>query len=265
VPVLDDYVVETVPETVNLRLSNPSAPYILGLNNPATIVINDLDRPPAVLDAQFVTNERFLNGVALRFSEAMTEPNAEDLANYDLYLRKESKRLGGSPTRTRMELASAVYDANSRTVTLTSVKPLRDSKVYEVIANTTRLGGIESVDGEKVDGNYDNLPNDDFTGYLVRTKATNYFDREGDRVTMQLKGPGKFELFRNVEREARIVRMLDTTLDTIFTGSFDPVDVSDDRARIRVILGGQNGFRNRLPQPPFQVRQTIDSDSIPNT
>jgi hypothetical protein len=265
VPVLDDYVVEDVPETINLRLSNPSAPYILGLNNPATIVVSDLHRPPAVLDAQFVTNERFLNGVALRFSTAMQEPNAEDLTNYDLYVRKESKRLGGSPTRTRMEIASAVYDANSRTVTLTSVKPLRDNKVYEVVANTTRIGGVESVDGEKVDGNYDNFGGDDFTGYLVRTKATNYFDRDGDRVTMQLKGPGKFELFRNVEREARLVRMLDTTLDTIFTGSFDAVDISDDRARVRTILGTPNGFRNRLPQPPFQVRQVINADSIPNT
>jgi len=265
VPILDDYVVETVPETVNLRLSNPSAPYILGLNNPATIVIDDLHRPPAVLDAQFVTNERFLNGVALRFSTAMTEPNAEDLTNYDLYVRKESKRLGGSPTRTRMDLASAVYDPNSRTVTLTSAKPLRDGKVYEVVANTSRIGGVESVDGEQLDGNYDNIGGDDFAGYLIRTKATNYFDRDGDKVGLQLKGPGKFELFRSVEREARLVRMLDTTLDTVLTGSFDPVAVSDDQARIRVILGGQNGFRNRLPQPPFQVRQTINADSIPNT
>jgi hypothetical protein len=201
----------------------------------------------------------------LRFSTAMNEPTAEDLTNYDLYQRKESKRLGGSPTRTRMELASAVYDPNSRTVTLTSVKPLREGKVYEVVANTTRETGVESLDGEKLDGNYDNLAGDDFTAYLVRTKATSYFDRDGDKVGLQLKGPGKFELFRNVEREARIVRMLDTTLDTIFTGSFDPVEISDDRARIRTILGGENGFRNRLPQPPFQVRQTINADSIPNT
>jgi hypothetical protein len=265
VPILDDYVVEDVPETVNLRLSNPSAPYILGLNNPATIVITDLHRPPAVLDAQFVTNERFLNGVALRFSTAMNEPTAEDLTNYDLYLRKESKRLGGSPTRTRMDIASAVYDATSRTVTLTTAKPLREKQTYEVVANTTRDGGVESVDGEKVDGNYDNLSGDDFTGYLSRANRSSYFDRDGDKVNLQLKGPGKMELFRNVEREARIVRLIDTTLDTILTGSFDPVDISDDRARLRTILGGPNGFRNRLPQPPFQVRQTINADSIPNT
>ena len=42
-----------------------------------------------------MTNERLINGVALRYSEAMTEPNVEDLKNYDIYLRKESKRLGG--------------------------------------------------------------------------------------------------------------------------------------------------------------------------
>lgn len=270
--ILDDYVVEgqSLPgidgmaETVTVELSNPSQPVILGLVRPSRVIIVDLDRPPAVLDAQFVTNERFINGVALRFSEAMTEPRMEDLKNYDLYLRKESRKFGGSPTRTRMDIVSAVYEPTSRTVTLTTAKQLRENKVYEVIVNTTRVEGVESDQGEMLDGNYDNIAGDDFTGYLSRATKISYFDQQGDRVTLALKGPGRLELFRDVERNARQVRMLFTSQDTILNGAFNPSKTTDGLAIIETLLLG-TGFRNRLAQPPFKIKDQIEGLGVPNT
>jgi hypothetical protein len=272
IDILDDYVVEgqSLPgldglaETITVELSNPSQPVILGLVRPARVIIVDLDRPPAVLDAQFVTNERFINGVALRFSEAMTEPRMEDLKNYDIYLRKESKKFGGSATRTRMDIVSAVYEPTSRTVTLTTAKQLKENKVYEVIVNTTRVEGVESDQGEFLDGNYDNIQGDDFTGYLTRATKISYFDEQGDRVTMALKGPGRLELFRDVERNARQVRMLFTSQDTILNGAFNSSEITDGQATIETLLLG-TGFRNRLPQPPFNIKQQINGLAVPNT
>jgi hypothetical protein len=274
IDILDDYIVEgadldgdpTTPpaETINLAISNPSSPYILGLITRATVVLFDLDRAPAVLDAQFATNERFINGVALRYSEAMTEPTVEDLKNYDIYLRKESKRLGGSATRTRQEIVSAVYNEETRTVTLTTKKALRENKVYEVVANTSRLEGVESVLGDRLDGNYDNVSGDDFVGYLSRATRIKYFEVNGDEVGLQLKGPGRMELFRHVERDARILRMIRTSQDTILTGTYDPVLETDGRATIEFLLTGSDGVRNKLPSP-FSIRQTIAGTSIPNT
>lgn len=276
VEIFDDFIVEgesltsgnqtVVAETVILTLSNASLPVILGLANPARLLIADLERPPAVLDAQFVTNERFINGVALRFSEAMTEANVEDLRNYDIFLRKESRKFGGSPTRKRFEIVSAVYEPTSRTITLTTKKRLQENKVFEVVVNTTRLAGVESVLGEQLDGNYDNTAGDDFTGYLSRATRISYFDRHGDRVSLRLKGPGKMELFRDVERDARLLRMIDTSQDTILTGTVQPqvANITDSLATIDTILTG-TGFRNRLEMPPFQIGQTIDGFQIPNT
>lgn len=274
IDILDDYIVEgadldgdpsTPPaETINLALSNPSSPYILGLISRATVVVFDLDRAPAILDAQFQTNERFINGVSLRYSEAMTEPTVEDLKNYDLYLRKESRKLGGSPTRTRMEIVSAVYNETTRTVTLTTAKQLKEGQVYEVDASTSRVEGIESVLGDRLDGNYDNLEGDDFVGYLSRAKKISYYEISGDRVNLQLKGPGKMELFRHVERDARILRLIDSSQDTILTGTFDPNGVSDNIATIEFLLTG-TGVRNKLPQPPFSIKETINGSSIPFT
>jgi hypothetical protein len=277
ITVFDDITVEPT-ETVNLTLSNANAPFIIGLVNPAVLEIVNLERPPIVTDAYFVTNERFTDGVALRFSESLTEARAEDAKNYDLFIRKESKRLGGSATRTRVNIASVVYEDISRTVTITSSKPLRDNKVYEVVVNTTRADGVESIQGDKLDGNYDNnvsfdpitneqlvdLDGDDFTGYLFRGKRHNYFDENGDKVGLALNGPGKFELFRTVERDARQLRLLETSQDTILTGTYAPVELTDNKATIRTLLTG-TGVRNRLPQPPFIVQETIAGPSKPNT
>jgi hypothetical protein len=264
VPIFDDYLVEDT-ERINIALSNVNSPYALGLVNPAAIEVVDHVRPPAVVDAQFVTNEKFINGVALRYSEPMTESTVEDLTNYDLFLRKESKKLGGSATRTRVNIVSAVYDEASRSVTLTTDKQLRENKVYEVIANTTRAEGVESLQGDRLDGNFDDVEGDDFTGYLSRATKISYFDQEGDKVNLQLKGPGRLELYRDVERDARLLRLIDTSRDDILVGSVQPqVDgLSNAQAVIKIILTG-TGFRNKLP-PSFSIQRIFEGVSQPNT
>ena len=259
IPVIDDFTDEET-ETVNLTLSNVSPPPLtIGQFGTAVLRITNLDRAPAVLDAQFVTTGNLVNGIALTFTEEMDEPFVEDLRNYDLFQRRE-KKLGGSIARSRYEIISAVYEPVSATVTLTTAKPLRDNKVYEVVASSfSQIQGIRSVDGQPLDGNYDNIEGDDFAGYLTRGTKINYFDEQGDRVTLQLRGPGKMELFRDVERNARQLRMLATDQETILTGSLKRVvrgDISDGVARIDTIFAG-NGFRNRLPQPPFIVNDEI--------
>lgn len=263
ITIADDFLPEAT-ETVNLSLSNVSSPYILGLVNPAVLEILNLERPPSVTDAYFVTQENLVNGIALRFSESLTELNAENLTNYDLFIRKETKRLGGASTRTRVPIVSAVYTDISRTVLLTTAKPLKDNKVYEIVVNTTRFDGVESIDGDRLDGNYDNIEGDDFTGYLTRGNRITYFDENGDRVGLQLKGPGKYELFRSVERDARQLRLLETTPDTILIGTYQPVKLTDGIATIRTLLTG-TGFRDRLPKPPFVIQQTLPGSAVPNT
>jgi hypothetical protein len=130
--------------------------------------------------------------------------------------------------------------------------------------NTTRFQGVESVSGRKLDGNYDNVAGDDFTGYLTRATKLSYFDETGDRVGLQLKGPGRFELFRSVDRGVRVLRMLETSLDTILAGTYEPVRRSDGVANIRTLLTG-TGFRNQLPQPPFVIKETFEGFREPNT
>jgi len=128
----------------------------------------------------------------------------------------------------------------------------------------TRLEGVESVNGDRVDGNYDNIPGDDFTGYLTRATRISYFDENGDRIGLSLKGPGRLELFRDVERNARQVRLINTSQDTILSGTYQPVEQTDGLAIIDTLLTG-TGFRNRLPQPPFKIKDTINAAAVPNT
>ena len=264
IPIIEDFLVTEDTETITLSLSNVNAPYLIGLINPAILQIINLDRPPAVLDMQFQTNERFITGMAIRYSEQMDESLVEDLRNYDFFLRKESKKLGGSPTRTRVVVESAVYEPVTRTVTLTTEKNLKENKVYEVVINTTRFEGVESIEGEKLDGNYDNIEGDDFTGYVSRATRISYFERNGDRVGLQLKGPGRLELFRHVERDGRVLRLIDTSQDTILTGTYNPVELTDGLATIRALLTG-TGFRNKLEQPPFSITRVYPGFQIPNT
>lgn len=265
ITIFDDYTVEPT-ETVNLALSDVSSPFNLGEFATAVLRIENLDRPPAVLDAQFVTNGPAVDGIALRFSEPMEEQLVEDLKNYDLFQRKE-KKLGGNVSRTRYDILSAVYEPTSRTVTLTTAKPLKDNKVFEVVVATTQVQGVRSIAGEFLDGNFDNQAGDDFTGYLTRGTRISYFDEEGDRASLQLNGPGKIELFRDVKRDARQLRLISTSQDTILSGTLAPAreqSISDDRATIKTLFTG-TGFRNKLPQPPFAIEEVIEGFQKPGT
>src|SRR6185295_15236694 len=104
---------------------------------------------------------------------------------------------------------------------------------------------------------------DDFTGYLSRATKLTYFDENGDKVNIELQGDGKFDLFRSVDRAVRILRLLDTSEDTILTGSVAPVKRSDNVAKIRTLLTG-TGVRNKLP-PSFVIRKTLSGFQEPNT
>lgn len=264
ITIFDDYFVEET-ETVNIALSNVTPPFNLGEIATAVLEIEDLDRPPAVLDAQFVTNDGVVDAIALRFSEPMEDSLVEDLKNYDIFNRKE-KKLGGAVSRTRYEIESAVYETNSRTVTLTTAKPLKENTVIEVVVSTRQLQGVRSIQGEFLDGNFDNIAGDDFTGYLTRGTRVTYFDEQGDRVSLAIKGPGKFELFRDVKRHVRGLRMISTSQDTILAGTFSPTlqSITDERARIKTLYTG-TGFRNKLPQPPFLIEEVIEGFAKPGT
>lgn len=262
IPVYSDFEVEGT-ETVNLRLTQQTTPILVatsGGTDTATLEILDTERVFSISRSQFVTNAAGrIVGVALRFNRDLVRERAEDLNNYDLYEYRE-RRFGGAPARKRLTLASATYDAASKTVILTPAKRLKENQFYEVNANTSRESGIRSTTFETFDGDLNGFATpfavtDDYVGYLARGHKFQYFDRDGDQVRLNLKGPGGMELFRLATRGADELRMLSTDgTNSVLTGDVKPNrdGGTDGKAVLDQLTG--TPVRNELDPNEFQVR-----------
>jgi hypothetical protein len=67
---------------------------------------------------------------------------------------------------------------------------------------------VVSAQNQLLDGDLDRVAGEDFVGYFARGTQIVYSDRNGDRVKLGINKGGVLEVFRAVDREARVVKTI---------------------------------------------------------
>jgi hypothetical protein len=190
---------------------------------------------------------RTLAAVALTFSKPLDVPQATNAANYRLTRAGQDKLLGTADDKT-IELASASYDATSRTVQLaiaSSKRPLKLTQAFQITIHGTSL---TDEAGNPWDGDGDGSPGGDYRA-LAGNKFS-YRDHDADRVSLALgkAGTGVMQLVRRADGEGyRLVLPSTLTSQSVLSGKVKAaIPPSDQRTTLQSIIG-LDGAVNKLP------------------
>ena len=255
VPVVGDFNDEEVPETFTVTLG-AAAGAELGTQLAATVTIENVDRPPSIWDIRADAPAGRIEALLLHHNDRMDVARAQDLANYQLYRHRET-RFGGPPSRSAVPLRAAEYDPSSRLLKLRPKAPLRPNVFYEVRVRTTTPAGVISEANQMLDGNFDSAPGENFIGYFGRGNKLVYSDRNGDRVRLGIARGGVLEVFRDIDREARTVRVVDGVPNaSVVFGRLEPRERQTDYATAlgTLFLGSAV---NALATPPFAIGRVV--------
>lgn len=141
--------------------------------NPTNNVVTTTSRvdeeanPPILLAQRLTVTRKAITGIVLTFSEPLDLIQAEALNNYRLV---PSGKNGPSSAQQHspIAIASAVYNASRRTVTLTPQQPLPLGRFYQLTVNGRGASGTTDPTGNVLDGDRNGLPDGIYASILGR-------------------------------------------------------------------------------------------------
>ena len=237
---------------VNPTASGPSArgPSI----STATTNANDQAVPPRGGPSGTIQSFSFA------FDQALDPCRAVDLRNFHLFAIGRNGVVGSSKGRT-LALRSATYNSSTHTVTLIPSKSLGSGLSFKVVVDGTSAHGVSDTAGRLIDGNGDGEPGGDYVVVFARGKALSYRDRDGDVVSIKLRGGGVLELSQRADGTIQQLRVVGAVPGrSVLSGRV----VRSRNGNGRTTLGriaGLGGVKNLL-RAPLHRRLTGQPDAL---
>ena len=194
-----------------------------------------------------------IQSFSFAFDEALDPSRAVDIRNYHLFAIGRNGVVGSSNGRT-LALRSATYNSSTHTVTLIPSKSLASGLAFKVVVDGTSAHGVSDTAGRLIDGNSDGQPGGDYVvAILARGKTLSYRDRDGDVVSIKLRGGGVLELSQRADgtiQQLRVVGALPGR--SVLSGRVVRSGKGNGRTELGRIVG-LNGVKNLLKSPRFIV------------
>ena len=219
VPVKQDMKVDPVLD-FNVALSNPSGSLRLGMAADSTVNVSDVTPPPTVSAVSLTPADRrrtsagtVASTLSIEFDQTLADtPAAADITLY----RRFNDRAGGKGGRRRVAVAVKSYDASTDTLTLKPGRVLQANRFYQLLVAGNAAQG-ES--GALLDGANTGVAGSSFSYTFGSGKHLTYVDRDGNRVTLMLHGPGRMSLTRTSNGQGQDLTLVNVTSASVLTGS----------------------------------------------
>ncbi|MFO0953902.1 MAG: Calx-beta domain-containing protein [Isosphaeraceae bacterium] len=247
---------KTTQETVNVR--RPTS----GSGGGSTETV-----PPTVVGFQPVAGPNGITAAVITFSEAMDPTRASNKGNYG-YFATSPGRDGryGTFDDTYTLIASANYNASTRTAVITFASPLNLGSFYQVVLDRDAAPGtprgLTDLAGNLLDGT--GTGRSAGTPYVTtfgEGRALSYVDSAGRTVSLSLSGPGLMTVRRGADGNALTVDLGSTTAGvTALNGTVTRPRNVTGPAVIPVIKGA-SGVKVNLKSPNFVVG-TVSASAV---
>jgi uncharacterized repeat protein (TIGR03803 family) len=188
-----------------------------------------------VAGVQPVGTAQSIRGFVVTFNGPVDPTTAQNVLGYRIqrqYTVNQGRSFwqqlfGGSPeTRTEnasYKIASAVYDSQTYSVTLTLASPMpvvNGVRLVQVIGAGAHA--VLGANGKAIDGDFNGKPGGNFTYRFTMSvaKTVSYKTTSGDLVKLSLSGPGKIVTIMPSNTATPVIDLLDTDpADSILTGT----------------------------------------------
>jgi hypothetical protein len=193
-----------------------------------------------------------IQSFSFAFDEALDPYRAVDLRNYHLFAIGRTGVVGSSKGRT-LALRSATYNSSTHAVTLIPKKALASGLSFKVVVDGTSAHGVSDTTGRLIDGNGDGQPGGDYVAALARGSALSYRDRDGDVVSIKLRGGGVLELNQRADGTIEQLRVVGAVPGrSVLSGRVVRAGKGNGRTTLGKIVD-LNGVKNLLTSPRFIV------------
>ena len=113
--------------------------------------------------------------------------------------------------------------------------------------------GVSDTTGRLIDGNGDGQPGGDYVAVFARGKTLSYRDRDGDLVSVTLRGGGVLELSQRADGTIQQLRVVGAVPGrSVLSGRVVRSGKGNGKTMLGAIVG-LDGVKNRLTSPRFIV------------
>jgi len=233
-------------------LDSPTGGALLGGMTTAVLRIEDVDpdtTPPQVTGLTWTGSSRSIASLTLSFTGPLDPSSASNPANYRLV-----SVLGGGV----IPIAAVRYNPATDSVIVVPSSPLPSRQFVRIQVIAAGPTGVRDLAGNLLDGAGTGAPGTDYVAIFAQGNRLQYIDNAGNRVTLQLKGPGYLQQVRNSSGEGILLDVVGMVPHrTTLTGSVKARRGRGGQTDLGVIqgLGRFGDVRVLLKTPPFRVRQ----------
>ena len=223
-----------------------------------------------VVGEQLLGTNDAVTGIVLKVNQHLDPVTASNVRAYQVYHRIINVSSGSdgvfgfgssdgstSVRRQGLQLTSAVYDDASMTVTLTPVKPFPAQKYFTfLLVHGHGANAVNTADGTPIAGNGNKAGSDFVVKFKLHfQRKFTYTEADGDRVTLELDGPGRMRTFlRRLETPAPIVTITGADpADDVLTGTVKKSRRGDGIAQIQEVVGVSQVRDQLTTNPAFNV------------
>jgi hypothetical protein len=226
---------------------------------------------PVVTALHFTGTVNAVTSMTLTFDEPLDPTSAQDLKSYEIgkVIPATSADSGITlgdilgflaqpklqPVKNgKVQFTSAAYDATADTVTLTPVAPWNAQQTFRVLrVYGTGAHVIQDMSGDPLNGGANT-----YVHWTVRTgKTIAYYDSNGDRVTITLKGKGQIVAFLQTNADhAPMIFIKNGSSTSVLDGKVRQSKTGDGVAVIPELEGVSTIQASLLNNPEFEVLST---------
>jgi hypothetical protein len=252
VPVTQDLKVDPTL-TFALSLSNPVGNVRVAGRSAGTVSITDFTPPPTVSNLTVTpgtTGRNRASGAAsalqMTFDQTLASTTAAD---FHLY-RRFNDRAGGRGGSRALPIVVQSYDPGNNTLTLNSRRAMRPNGFYQLVATGNAAQG-ES--GALLDGAGTGTEGSIYSYYFGNGKRLEYVDRDGNRVVLVLRGPGRMSLSRTADGQGQNLALTGVTAASVLSGSVHATRMGGSGVTTLATISGLGAAANALPAKMFVV------------